>query len=187
MCHPGRRQSGARRDHEPPITVPSELTRGTVATMKQTRQIGYDVAFFIALMSTALALGAAAAHVLELPNKIGLPRDQYFVVQAIYAGWNHLAYLLAIQLLSIIAVIVISRHEPPVLWSTVAALLSLIAGQLTFWIYTYPANAMTDNWTVIPQNWEMLRRQWEYSHAAGAAFQTFAMGALILASILRAR
>src|SRR5262245_55021972 len=155
--------------------------------MRQTRQTGYDVAFFIALMSSALALGAAAAHVFELPNKIGLTRDQYFAVQAIYAGWDRLAYLLAIQFLSVIVVVVMSRHDPRVLWSTVAALLSLTAAQVVFWAYTYPANVATDNWTTISQSWEILRRQWEYSHAAGAAFQAFAMGALIVASIARAR
>ena len=147
----------------------------------------YDVAFFIAMVSTALALGAAAAHALELPNKIGLARDQYFIVQTIYAGWNRLAYLLAIQFLSMITVIVISRHESRVFWPTIAALMGLIAAQIVFWTYTYPANVATNNWTTIPQNWEMLRRQWEYSHATGAAFQAFAMSALIVASIVRAK
>jgi hypothetical protein len=155
--------------------------------MRQIRHIGYDVAFFIALMSTALALGAAVAQPYELPNKIDLPRDEYFVVQTIYGGWNHLAYLLAIQFLSMIVVIVMSRHESPVLWLAVAALLSLIAAQVVFWTYTYPANVATDNWTTISQNWEMLRRQWEYSHAIDAAFQAFTMSALIVASISRAR
>src|SRR5215475_7732730 len=39
--------------------------------------IGYDVIFFIALLATALALGAA--------------KDEYFVVQKAYRGWNQLA------------------------------------------------------------------------------------------------
>jgi hypothetical protein len=46
-----------------------------------------NIAFFIALMATALALGAALAHALELPNKIVLSRDDYFVVQKAYRGW----------------------------------------------------------------------------------------------------
>jgi hypothetical protein len=41
------------------------------------RPLLLQVALFVALLSTALALGAAMAHVLELPNKIALPRDQY--------------------------------------------------------------------------------------------------------------
>jgi hypothetical protein len=40
-----------------------------------------NIAFFVALFSTALALGAALAHALEFPNKIGLARESYFAVQ----------------------------------------------------------------------------------------------------------
>ena len=150
------------------------------------RNIG-DVVFFVALLSTAMALGGALAHLFELPNKISLPRDQYFLVQGIYAGWNRLTYLLVVELVSILAVIVMFRRQPHVFWPGVVALLGLIAAQTVFWIYTYPANAATSNWTVIPDNWEVLRRNWEYSHAAGAAFQLLTMSALIVAALARAR
>jgi hypothetical protein len=147
----------------------------------------YELALFVALMSTALALGAALAHLLELPNKIGLPRDQYFLVQAIYRGWNQLAYLLAVQFGSIVAVIGMSRQRPSVFRSALLACVALIAAQLVFWTTTYPANVATNDWTTIPENWETLRRQWEYSHAVGAAFQAVAMAGLIIAALLRAR
>lgn len=39
-----------------------------------------DIAFFVALLATALALGAELAHALELPNKIGMSREHYFIV-----------------------------------------------------------------------------------------------------------
>jgi hypothetical protein len=42
--------------------------------------IHYSTIGILALMSTALALGGALAHMLELPNKISLSRDQYFTV-----------------------------------------------------------------------------------------------------------
>jgi hypothetical protein len=35
----------------------------------------YEVLFFVAMLSSAMALGGALAHLFELPNKIGLPRD----------------------------------------------------------------------------------------------------------------
>ena len=130
----------------------------------------YDAAFFAALMSTAVALGASLAHLFELPNKIDLGRDAYFTVQGIYRGWNQLAYVLAIEFVSIIAIIILSRDARRVrLWAAVA-LLSLVAAQAVFWTFTYPANVATNNWTAIPADWETLRRQWEYSHAAGAIF-----------------
>ena len=37
------------------------------------------VALFFALMTTAVALGPALAHLLEMPNKLALPRNAYFV------------------------------------------------------------------------------------------------------------
>jgi hypothetical protein len=145
----------------------------------------YDAAFFIALLSTALALGAALAHLLELPNKIGLSREQYFVVQGIYQGWNRLGLLLLIELASMLAVIVLARNDPPVWRVAIVALLCLVVAQALFWIFTYPANVSTANWTHIPDNWEALRSRWEYSHAAGAVLQGLAMSALIIAVLRR--
>ena len=147
----------------------------------------YDVVFFVALLATALALGGALAHAFELPNKIGLPREEYFIVQKAYRGWNQLAYVLAAQLASMVALAVMSRREPYVLWPTVLAILSLISAQALFWAYTYPANVATENWTTIPTDWDILRKQWEYSHAGGAAFQLVAMSSLFIAALARAR
>jgi hypothetical protein len=145
----------------------------------------YDAAFFAALMSTAVALGASLAHLFELPNKIDLGRDAYFTVQGIYRGWNQLAYVLAIEFVSIIAIIILSRDDRQVrLWATVA-LLSLVAAQAVFWTFTYPANVATNNWTAIPADWERLRRNWEYSHAAGTIFQLLAMTSLVIAALKR--
>jgi len=145
----------------------------------------YDAAFFAALMSTAVALGASLAHLFELPNKIDLGRDAYFTVQGLYRGWNQLAYVLVIEFMSIIAIIILSRDDRQVrLWATVA-LLSLVAAQAVFWTFTYPANVATNNWTAIPADWERLRRNWEYSHAAGAIFQLLAMTSLVIAALKR--
>lgn len=141
--------------------------------------------FFIALLATALAMGAALAHALELPNKIGLTQEQYFTVQQIYAGWNRLAYLLAIELLGIVAVIVLYRRDKRVMIASSIALGSFIAAQIIFWIWTFPANSATQNWTVQPENWEILRMEWEYSHLAGAFFQVLAMASLIVAALAR--
>ena len=70
-----------------------------------------DVAFSSS-SSPRLALGGALAHALELPNKIGMSREHYFIVQRAYDGWNRLAYLLAVQLFGILAVIWLYRPSP---------------------------------------------------------------------------
>ncbi len=151
----------------------------------QSRQRGSDVAFFIALMATALALGGALAHALELPNKIGMSREDYFTVQQIYAGWNRLAFLLGVELMGMLALLVIYWREPAVMRPVAVALACLVAAQAVFWIWTFPANAVTGNWTVQPENWEQLRAHWEYSHLAGAVFQMGAMAALVAAVLRR--
>ncbi|AGK59064.1 hypothetical protein HYPDE_36963 [Hyphomicrobium denitrificans 1NES1] len=145
------------------------------------RVSGYRIALAIALLSTAIALGGALAHLFELPNKIALSRDDYFVVQGIYRGWDLLGFVLLVQLLSIVTVIVLSKPKRDVRLLSVIALICLVAA--LFWTFTYPANVATDNWTTIPANWEALRRSWEYSHAAGAIFQLTSMTALIGAAI----
>jgi hypothetical protein len=145
----------------------------------------YDLTLFVALLSTTLALGGALAHLFELPNKIPLPLDRYFIVQQIYRGWWQFAYVLAIQLLSIAGVIALSGGEPRVRRPAVVALLCLLAAQAVFWTWTQPANAATDNWTTQPANADALRRQWEYSHAAGAVFQLLAISSLFVAALRR--
>jgi len=141
--------------------------------------------FFVAILATAIALGGALAHALELPNKIGLPANEYFTVQQIYRGWNRLGFLLALQLAAMIATAILYRHDPTVRWSAIAAILSLVVAQAIFWAFTFPANVATSNWTQIPDNWEQLRRNWEYSHAAGAAFQLLAMAFLAWGALSR--
>lgn len=147
--------------------------------------MAYDVVFFIAMLATALALGPAMAHLLELPNKIGLPAEAYFIVQKAYRGWNLLGLLILVELLSMATLAIMARHEPRVLWPVLAAIAAIIGAQAVFWIWTYPANVATQNWTFVPENWDALRHQWEFSHAAGAFFQVFAMAALILAALRR--
>jgi hypothetical protein len=144
-----------------------------------------NIAMFVALLATALAMGAALAHALELPNKIGLSREAYFTVQGIYRGWDRLAFLLLVEVIAMLTVVTRYRRTPRVFWPAVGALASVAAAQAVFWVWTFPANVATVNWTKIPDNWEILRAQWEYSHLAGAGFQTLAMAALIVAALRR--
>jgi hypothetical protein len=49
--------------------------------------MGLTAIRFSSLLFAALALAPALAHLLELPNKIGLARDHYLTVQQIYRVW----------------------------------------------------------------------------------------------------
>lgn len=142
--------------------------------------------YFIAILSTALALGPALAHAFELPNKIGLARDDYFTVQQIYRGWNRLALILLVELISMAALAFALRGAGGAFWCVIGAIACLAVAQLIFWLFTQPANVATMNWTHIPQNWAALRTRWEISHAVGAALQLLALAALVL-SLMRLR
>ena len=43
--------------------------------------------YFLAIMLTAIAMGAALAHLFELPNKINLGAADYLTVQRNYDNW----------------------------------------------------------------------------------------------------
>jgi len=146
-----------------------------------------SIAFFVALLASALVLGPALAHVLELPNKIGLPRDEYFIVQKTYRGWNQIGWLLGVQVLSLVVAAYLARVERRVMVLTLLALACVVVAQGLFWGFTYPTNVATANWTVSPDNWHKLRLRWELSHALGAFFQLLGFCLLVVAVLLRGR
>jgi hypothetical protein len=56
--------------------------------------MGLKIARFLSLLFVALVLAPALAHLLELPNKINLTREEYLVVQQIYNGWQLLGIVI---------------------------------------------------------------------------------------------
>lgn len=144
-----------------------------------------DTAWFLSLLFVALALGPSLAHLLELPNKIGLSREAYFTVQQIYRGWAYLGFVVAGALGSTFALALIVRGREHEFAGALSAFLCLVAAQVLFWAFTFPANQATANWTAVPHAWEALRAQWEYSHAAAAVVNLVAFVALLLARLQR--
>ena len=145
---------------------------------------------FLSLFLVTLCLGPALAHLLELPNKIGLGRDEYFTVQQVYRGWALLGALILAAVLATVGLAVMVRRDRRLLPWVLFALACLVGAQAVFWIFTYPANVATENWTSLPENWERLRVRLEYSHAAGALLTLAALAALaalIPSLIARAR
>src|SRR5262245_28776619 len=141
--------------------------------------------YFLSLLCTALALAPAMAHVLELPNKIHLSREDYLSVQQIYRGWALLGFVVAGALLATLMLTITVRKERQAFLCACIALLCLIGTQVVFWTYTYPANHATNNWSMLPENWLALRRQWEYSHATSAVLNVVALVMLIFSMLSR--
>ena len=142
--------------------------------------MGLRTARFFSLLFSALALAPALAHLLELPNKIGLSRDDYLTVQQIYRGWAWLGIVVFGALLSTLALTIMVRGRRKAFGLALTAFLCIAGTQVLFWTFTFPANQATSNWTMLPENWTALRAQWEYSHAASAVLNLIALVALIL-------
>src|SRR5882724_167172 len=135
-------------------------------------------------MLTAVAMAAAFAHLLELPNKIGLSREDYLTVQQIYRGWALLGIVVVGALVSTTALALQVRGTPAEFYLTVAAALCIALSLLVFFVFTFPTNRHTSNWTVLPENWQELRRRWEYSHAVGAGLYFLALSLLTLSLLV---
>lgn len=141
---------------------------------------------FLALVLTALALVPSGAHLFELPAKIILAQEQYFTVQSIYRGWSLFGAVLILALIADLAVAYLVRDQR---WSCALALAAaglMAATLLMFFIWIYPANQATANWTTVPENWEVLRSQWEHTHALNAIL-TFAAFCALSAAVIGAR
>ena len=127
---------------------------------------------FLAIVLTALALVPGGAHLMELPAKIAMPEEPYFVVQQIYRGWALAGAVIFAAIFANFASALVARHNPRQFWLSVAAGLLIVATLAIFFAWTYPTNQATGNWTSAPEDWEQLRTRWEYSHAVNA-FVTF--------------
>src|SRR5215471_10464304 len=103
--------------------------------------------YFLSLFFVALALAPAMAHLLELPNKINLSREDYLTVQQIYRGWALLGFVVAGALLSTLALTITVRKERK---AFIFAFLCIAGTQVVFWTSTSPANQATNNWTMLP-------------------------------------
>jgi hypothetical protein len=130
---------------------------------------------FFAIVLTALALVPGGAHLFELPNKIGLSPEHYYVVQSIYRGWALFGAVITAAIIVNLATALMLWGRGKPFWPSVAAGLILAGTLIIFFEWTYPANQATDNWTALPPDWEALRRQWEWSHAANAVLTFIAL------------
>ena len=146
--------------------------------------MGLRIAQFLAIVLTALALVPAGAHLFELPNKIGLAQDAYFVVQSIYRGWALFGIVLFGALGANLALTLMVRHRRGAFWLALLAFLLVAATLVVFFTWTYPANQATGNWTEAPADWQELRLQWEYAHATNAISTFIALCAVTLSTLL---
>lgn len=139
---------------------------------------------FIAIVLTALALVPAGAHLFELPGKIALGREEYFIVQEVYRGWALFGFVLVGALVANLVLTVMLQGQGLHFVLACAAFLLVTATLAVFFAGAFPANQETQNWTVMPGDWRELRSQWEYGHAINAVLTFLALCALVLEAVL---
>jgi hypothetical protein len=137
----------------------------------------------LALVFVALSVAPPVAHLASLPNKIGVAKDAYFVMQRAYDGWwvLGLAWFAALCLSALAAFV--NHRDRRTRWLWVGAAAAMLVTFLIFLVWTAPANRATANWTTAPADWSDLRRQWEISHAVSAATTLAALCAAALAVV----
>jgi hypothetical protein len=146
--------------------------------------MGTKFVLFLAVVLTALALVPGGAHLFAFPNKINMGQGEYFVAQGIYRGWSLTGIVIFGALgLNIIAAILLRGQGTP-FWLSVAAAVLVAINLTIFFIWTYPANQVTNNWMTVPANWEALRAQWEYSHAVNAFVMFSALCSITWATLV---
>ena len=149
---------------------------------------------FLALVLSALAIGAPFAHVLEMPVRRGYDPALYVTVtHTLYRYFGSVGAVIEVgAVLAAVfwaAVLERSRTSPASGrgWAVMGAACLVLAHAL-FWLLVNPVNQQFATWTptAVPANWTRLRDQWEFTHAVRAGlFLTGFCG--LLASAFAAR
>jgi hypothetical protein len=136
---------------------------------------------FFSLLFVGITLAPGLAHVLQMPHKMDLTGNDYLRVQQLYAGWALLGIVAMGALISTLLLTILVRARLRQFALACIAFGSVLVTQVIFWIFTFPVNQQTKNWTTLPMNWMTLRERWEYSHATAAVFDVIAFVAVVLA------
>src|SRR5215472_7462478 len=135
----------------------------------------------LAIILTALALVPSGAHLAAQPNKIAMEQEAYFVAQQVYAGWALFGIVMFGALTVNLAHTIVLRKLGRSFGLALASFLLIAATFAIFFVWTFPTNQATNNWTVVSTNWNELRSQWEYSHATNAVVTLAALVCVVIA------
>lgn len=151
----------------------------------------------LAVVLVAVTMGLALAHALEFPGKLRLDEQNYRAVQAIYYPGFTIGGLVgefgALLLLPVLLFLTPFGSER--FWWIAAALAFLVAGHLTYWFVTHPANNVWLKDTDVSglgaiffsafagqdADWRQMRNVWEYSHVARAGLAMLSLVAMAVA------
>lgn len=139
------------------------------------------VLYFIAMILTACAFAPAAAHLVQLPERLALSDLDYLFLQRIDGGGAMYWLLVAGALVADVMLVFLYRRRPQGRLVSLAAVFMALAVLVGF-LWIYPAARETAGWTLLPADWQQLRGRWEYAQATNAVLIFLSLCVLILAA-----
>ncbi|BCM18216.1 anthrone oxygenase family protein [Mesorhizobium sp. J8] len=160
----------------------------------------------LTVVLVAGAMAMALAHALELPGKLRLGRQEYFVVQRIYyPGFTIGGGVAEVGGIVTTFALMLTSSGSVRFWLIASALVALLAMQLVFWLMTQPVNKhwLQEVELTSPakrffgtegaagsrpsqtQEWTVLRNQWELSHVIRAGLAI--LGLILLTTAIAIR
>jgi hypothetical protein len=141
------------------------------------------------VMLTALSMGTALTHLLEMPAKITLDGALWLtLLQTLYPpGFGTMGAFFEVGAVAatVVLAFLVYHRRPAFAW-TLVSVSCLAAAHVVFWVWVVPVNATMLPLTpeTLPADWMRLRDQWEYSHAARAVLQVVALAALVFSILV---
>jgi hypothetical protein len=139
----------------------------------------------------------SAAHVLELPGKMRLSREQYLAVQPIYyPGFTVIGVAEPLSIIALAVLLALSPRATSTFWLIAGATLASMLTHLLYWILTAPVNRawLEDErlsgsaqrffgarGSTNERDWTRLRDRWEQSHLYRAVTSVVAFVLLSIA------
>jgi hypothetical protein len=142
----------------------------------------------ITIMLTALTMGMALCHLLEMPAKMRYDGALWLtLLQTLYGVFGPVSAFVetgAVTATAVLAILV-RRRRVVFNWTLLGAL-CLIAANIAWWTLVAPVNSALSTLTpeTLPADWTRLRNQWEYTHAARAVLQIVALGAIVFSVLI---
>lgn len=134
-----------------------------------------------AIALVGLAMAPTLGGALSLSSRLGLQSSEYAHAQRL----DH--SVLLVGTLGVLALFAVALHSFLVrgnaaafAWSLVAVA-GLAAAQVVFWAVAFPVIALTESWTIVPEDFESLRHQWEYALATAGVLSFGSLLAVVRA------
>jgi hypothetical protein len=142
---------------------------------------------FAAIIFSVITLSVLLAHLFELPGKMKLSLQEYQIVQSVYSGWAWLGVVEIGAILLVSIWLYRERNTTKRFRFLLSAVLLFVASLIIFFVFTFPTNVQTRNWTLLPTHWQALRNKWEYSHAVRAVLNLGGFSFLMATLLVRRR